>query len=134
MRNFIYICRVLSRKFILSLVALLAVVICGESNWCDVATTSSSADICRNDFSIGDADILNSTSLLPGQSCSRSINSTLRRHFQRNHGRRLVECYSGLRAGLSCAQLSNFNYLVYTTPIGGVVSARAFYSLCSLRI
>ena len=124
----------LSRNHILSLVASLLAILCGESFACDVSESLSVSGTNKTEIAIIDADIPNPTSLLSGTASSRSINSNARRHFQHNSDRRIGDNYPAQRRYVGTTAIVNSRYEIEPSVIGGLVSERAFYSLCCLRI
>ncbi len=118
----------------MSLVAILAVVLCGESLSCGVSVGCVASNEDQTEMTITDADIPNLTSLLSGQGSSRSITNSSRRHLQRNSNKRVKENYTVQRSDLGVAYFAHSHYDIEPNIIGGVASERAFYSLCCLRI
>ena len=121
----------LSRISILSFIAALTILLSGECG-IDIQTQTTSQQ--QTETIISDADIPNPTSLLSGQASSRT-SSNSRRSMQRTISKRIDNLQVATNSDTASAPfIANSHYTIESNILGGVVSEKAFYSLCCLRI
>ena len=123
-----------NRVWILSLVAVLSVFVCGERFSVDRTASAAEPFTPRSvEMTISDADIPNPTSLMSGEESTSSITSS-RRALQRNGSKRTYTTNISTRVSVATTIASHLHNTIRPNILGGVVADEAFYSLCCLRI